>query len=150
MITIRRATANDLDWIVSELKKFAHFYQSNQFLVAEDSDYVRSNLLNMFNQHLFLVAEKDGVGLVGLIAGLYVRHFFNPNIRLLSETFWWVPEEHRGSRAGLMLLEAFTEWGKENADWITFALEENSPVKDKCLLNRGYRLQERSYLMEVQ
>jgi len=50
---------------------------------------------------------------------------------------------------GLMLLEEFTDWGKRNADWISFSLEDKSPVKDTTLTKRGFRLKERSFILEV-
>ena len=76
-------------------------------------------------------------------------HIFNPKIMTLTEVFWWVKPEHRGSRAGRDLIEEFILWGKENVDWIITTLEENSPVNDSVFLNRGFKPKERSFIMEV-
>lgn len=76
-------------------------------------------------------------------------HPYNPAIRVLTETFWWVTPNARGSRAGLMLLDAFTAYGERNADWIVFTLEHHSPVNERTLTKRGFHLHERSYLREV-
>lgn len=147
-ITIRRAHHNDLDFLLAQLREFSQFFGTEKALFGDES-YARQTLLGMIADHPFFVAEGEGAGPVGFVAGLITPHLFNPNIRVLAETFWWVSEEHRGSRAGLMLLEEFVKFGKENVDWITFALEEKSPVNEKALTKRGFKLQERSYLKEI-
>lgn len=146
-ITLRPGVEADLDWLQSELKAFADFHGSRLSLYG-DPEYVRRYMLSHMRDHVLLVAETEH-GQVGFIAGFITQHPFNPRIRVLTETFWWVNEEHRGSRAGLMLLNAFTDIGKDKADWIVFTLEHHSPVTDRCLLKRGYQLRERQYLLEV-
>lgn len=145
---VRFATPEDLDWIVGQLKKFSEFYGTKLSLFGDEKN-ARSVMLTMMNDHVVIVAERENEGLVGLISGYITPHAFNPKIKVLAETLWWVAEEHRGSRAGLLLLDAFKNYGEEHANWITFALENKSPVKDKCLTKRGFQLQERSYLREV-
>lgn len=136
-----------MDWLVSQLREFSAFFGTKKSLYGTEEN-ARLGITNMINGHIVLVAEREGQ-LLGFIAGVITPHMFNPNIRVLAETFWWVAEEHRGSRAGLMLLNEFMDYGTANCDWITFALEHHSPVDEKCLLRRGFHLQERSYLMEV-
>jgi hypothetical protein len=152
-ITIRPAVDSDIDWILEELKSFADFYGSKLSLFG-DQLYSRQFIGSLIESHVCLVAERanegDGPGeALGFITGLVTPHTFNPNIFVLTEAFWWVKPEHRGSRAALMLLNAFTEWGKAHVDWIMFTLEDNSPVKDKTLLKRGYRFKEMNYLLET-
>lgn len=86
---------------------------------------------------------------LGLIGGQLAPHPFNPELLVLTELFWWVDPEHRGGRAGAMLLDAFTAYGEEHAHWILFTLEHESPVNDRCLTKRGFALKERCYLREV-
>lgn len=147
-ITVRRATPEDLDWLVTELQNFAMFFGSKHSLIG-DIQFWRDGLLNMIVSHVVFIAENEADGRVGLIAGYIVGHPFNPKIRLLSESFWWVAERYRMSRAGLMLLNAFVEFGENHADWITMALETKSPVNEKCLTKRGFHLHERSFLKEI-
>jgi hypothetical protein len=147
-IRVRGASPEDADWLLGQLKAFARFYGTKKSLFGNEA-HARTSLLHKIHNHLVLIAEHDTLGPIGFISGYVLPHPFNPEIRLLSETFWWVDEDHRGGRAGLMLLNAFTEWGKANCDWITFALEHHSPVTEKALTRRGFSLQERSYLMEV-
>lgn len=146
-ITVRPATHEDLDWMLTELKLFSDFYGSRLSLFG-DAIYSRQFIASLIDDHVCLVAERDDVG-IGFITGLVTPHTYNPNIWVLTEAFWWVKEEQRGSRAALMLLNAFTEWGKANVDWVFFTLEDNSPVKDKNLLKRGYRFKETNFLLET-
>lgn len=102
---------------------------------------------NHIDHHVLLVAESSA-GIIGFVSGMLHQHLFNPNIIVLTETFWWVKEEHRGSRAGLVLLNEFTRIGKMKANWIAFTLEHHSPVNDRCLIKRGYAIKEHTYLLE--
>ncbi|TXH41556.1 MAG: hypothetical protein E6Q97_37375, partial [Desulfurellales bacterium] len=121
-IRIRRATVDDLWWIVRELKAFSNEYGSKHELFKSE-EHCHLAMAGMVNDHLVFVAEQqaqDGMELMGLIAGFVVKHPFNPDIRLLAETFWWVSKKHRTTRAGFKLLDSFISWGRENVDWITF------------------------------
>lgn len=146
-ISVRRAVPSDADWMLPELKSFSAFYGTKRDIFPDD-EFAKSRVKFLIDQHIIFVAEKNGTG-IGFIAGLYTPHLFNPALIVLSEQLWWVKESHRGSRAGLMLLNAFTEFGKVNCDWMTMTLEANSPVNDACLKRRGFKLQERQYLMET-
>lgn len=106
-------------------------------------------MVGVIENHLIFVAESSEAGRLGLIAGLVVPHVFNPKIQVLQEILWWVSEEYRGSRAGLLLLNEFVDWGKRNVDWIMFTLEKHSPVSDRPLIKRGFRSMETAYLLEV-
>lgn len=159
MITIRRAKLEDLDWLIGQLRLFSAFYDSKKPLFG-DEKYVREGLTTMIDKHLVLVAVHRADHLdsrcgcteghpVGFIAGFLIPHVFNPAITCLSETFWWVQEEHRRSRAGYMLLKEFIEFGKKNVDWILCTIEEHSPINPSALMNRGFKLKEQNFVMEV-
>lgn len=144
---IRHSTADDLDWLMTELKEFANFFGSKHSLFGEEQ-YWRDGLLMLMRDHLVLVAEDEN-GLAGLIAGIKTPHLFNPKILVLSETFWWVSPQRRTSRAGVLLLKAFMDYGKQNCDWTIITLEDESPINEKSLIKRGFRPKERSYLLET-
>jgi hypothetical protein len=147
-IDTRRATPKDVDWLVTQLRAFSEFMGTRLPLFGSE-ELVRVNLATMIDSHVVLIAEREDGLLMGFIGGVYIPHVFNPEIRVLSETFWWVSPEHRNTRAGLLLLNAFVDFGKAHADWITVALEEKSPVSDRCLTKRGFRTLEKNYLLEV-
>lgn len=149
-ITVRPARESDLEWLLGQLKAFSRFFGTKtQLFEEEDTDYARATIGAMVRDHFVLIAERADLTPLGFIAAWKTPHPFKPKLRVLSETFWWVSEEHRGSRAALVLLNAFVEYGRENCDWVCIALEAHSPVNEKCLHKRGFRLQERSYLLEV-
>lgn len=147
-IEIRRAQIQDIDWLIGQLGKFSQFFGSRIPLMG-DEEYSRRFISNLIENHFFLVAEDQVAGRLGFISGFVTGHTYNPQIRTLAETFWWVDEEFRGSPAGKMLFDAFVEWGKANVDWILFTLERNSPVPDAFLHKHGFISQERNFLMEV-
>lgn len=145
---IRRAVTADIPWILSQLKEFSKFYGTKRELYSDD-EWGTFFIGHLIDQHLFLVAESDQLGLLGLIAGTIEPHPYNPEMICLNECFWWVDEKHRGSKAGLLLLNDFIRRGKESCDWIWMTLEHHSPVKDLTLIRRGFKEQERSFLLEV-
>lgn len=146
---VRRATTADIDWLLGELNEFADFLDTSKKLYADDEAYGRNLLTNFIEKHFVLVAERDGAR-VGFIAGYVMPHMFNPKLRVLAEIWWWVNPAHRKTRAALMLLNEYTKWGKENCDLVTMAVETITPVNERCLTKRGYRLHERSYLLEIE
>lgn len=146
MITTRAALTSDVDWLFQQCEDFAKFYGS-KISLAGNPEYGKFFLTNMIEKHFVLIGEKDGVP-AGFIAGMITPHHFNPDIQQLAELLWWVGEEHRKSGVGAKLFAEFIAFGKANCDWITFTLEENSPIDDSALLKRGFRLTEKAYLME--
>lgn len=145
---IRPATPDDLSWLHAQARAFSDFMGSRRALYG-DPAHVDTTFRLLMAEHVCFVAERPEVGLVGLIAGILTPHFMNPGIMTLCEILWWVPEEHRGSRAALLLLEEFLAIGRESADWVSFSLEAKTPVDERVLIRRGFRLSERNYLLEV-
>jgi RimJ/RimL family protein N-acetyltransferase len=147
LIEIRRARFEDIPWISGELRKFSDFFGSKRKLFR-DEEFTRKGLVEMIERHVLFVSDHNGV-LTGFIGAYFLPHPFNPDIKLLQETFWWVAQAYRGGSSGARLLHSFIEWGKDHADWISVSLEANSPVREDALESRGFRHQESSFLMEV-
>jgi len=153
-IIVRKAELTDIGWMTGQLKEFSRFFGSKRELWSGDLEYSRKFLSVLIEKHVAMIAEfqHEEYGHrrpVGFIAGVRSNHPLNPGISLLSELFWWVMPEMRRSRAGLMLLNEFTGIGKETADWVVLSLETKSLIRDEHLTKRGFKLYERSYLMEV-
>lgn len=139
----------DIPAISKELLEFSDCY-STKLPPYKDAETSEKILKNMIENHLFYVAlTEDSLELVGFIAGFVCDHIYNPDIKTLAEAFWWTRPEHRRSGAGLLLLEAYENWGKKNVDWILMTIEEDTPIDDKLFLNRGFRMKEKSYILEV-
>jgi hypothetical protein len=148
VVTVRRAAPEDIGWLLEELVHFSKFFNSKHSLLGEDAEYSQQFLSMLIEHHLFLVSENDDGERTGFIAGFVHPHVFNPKINVLTEVFWWVAEPHRQTRAGLLLLEEFIKWGREHTDWIVATIEDQSPVNEETFLRRGFRLKEKSYIIE--
>ncbi len=140
-----------MPWLLLQLRAFYKFFGETKLELFPPGEEAERKLKFLIGEHLVMIAERPGVipEPVGMIGGLVTPHFFNDSILVLSELFWWVDEGHRRSTAGLRLLDAFVEWGREHADWVTFALEHNSPVREETLYRRGFQRRESAFLLEV-
>jgi GNAT superfamily N-acetyltransferase len=150
MIKVYRAQFNDIPVILPMLREFAQFaLPSAAISLYPSTDEEAAVILgNFIGHHAFLVA-KDGAEIVGFIAGAVSPHIFNPRIRVLTELFWWVDPKHRGTRAGLLLLESLKDWSKHFADVFIMTLESHSPVNPRTLEKRGFRHFETNYILEM-
>lgn len=145
-VTIRQARHDDVEWIVNELKSFSDFFDS-KMKIFEDIEHARHIIKLHIENHIILVSENE-TGLTGFISGVVGQHVFNPMINTVTETFWWVAEKFRQGRSGLLLLNEFIRIAKERSHWVIFTLEKNSPINDRCLKSRGFKVIETQYLME--
>jgi N-acetylglutamate synthase-like GNAT family acetyltransferase len=146
MIQIRLATVQDVDWLFACCEEFAAFYDSKISLAANPT-YGKQFLAEVVEKHFVRIGVKDGVR-AGFIAGLVAGHHFNPDIVQLTELLWWVPQAYRHTGVGMRLFEEFVKFGEDHCNWISFTLEDNSPIKDTFLLKRGFRMKEKVYIRE--
>lgn len=155
MITIRPADSGDVAWMLKELQSFAAFYGTKRSLFPADLT-ARGIVEQLVATQPCFVADAqltNGIDPItapaGFLVGALSPHPYNPQVRMLTELFWWVDPAYRGSSAGARLLEAYLAHGRQHADMITMTLESKSPIDDRVLLKRGFQLHERSYLLEV-
>lgn len=147
-LTIRRAATEDVPYLLDQLQRFDQFFGAGRSLYPDDAT-ATAILSGLIKTQPFWVAFHDDL-LIGFIGGALAAHPFNPDLVVLSELFWWVDEAYRGSKAGLELLTTFIDHGQQHADWIVMTLEHESPISDRCLLKRGFRPKEHTYLLEVE
>ncbi len=146
-IEVRRATVEDEDWILRQLRDFDKFLGTKRSLI-EDELAARKTILSLIANHIVLIAHEDSER-HGFIAGARGPHPFAAYLNVLSELFWWIDPKHRGRGAALALLNEFEKVGRDGSDWIVFSLETHSPVRDAHLTGRGFRQIERAYLLET-
>lgn len=146
---IRTATLLDKEWVLEELKAFSNSYETAYELFPRSQEDAENFLVNLITNQVALISEAEDGERTGLIAGALMAHPYNRELITLSELFWWVPEKHRGSRAGLMLYNAFVEKGKELANWIVFSLKSGSPINSEFFIKRDFKLFDQSFLLEV-
>lgn len=145
---MREGRPDDIDWLVTQLREFSRFFGTRLPLFGDEA-FVRAGLEVQIRDHFVAVAVDERGTQLGFIAGILTPHMYNPAIKILCETFWWVMPEHRGTSAGARLLMEFVAFGKARADWLGFTLEHHSPVREETLIRHGFHLHERHYLMEV-
>lgn len=147
-VSVREATVADIPWLIEQLKEFSVFYDPKLSFFG-DEEYVVSGIEVLIKEHVFLIAVKGTVRL-GFVAGILSGHMYNPRIKVLNESLWWVEKKFRNGKAAFMLLETFIERGKkEKADLVHFVLSGKNRIKDKALLKRGFYLNERIYTKEM-
>lgn len=146
---IRPANLLDVPWLLDQLRQFDHFFNAKKSLFPKDTEVATRILEGLITTQPFFVAA-DTVGRMGFIAGAVAPHPYNPDLLMLSELFWWVAPEFRGGSAGARLLKHFIVYGIESdVDWIVMTIENGTPIDPASLERAGFRLHERSYLMEV-
>ena len=144
---IVKADHDDISDLCIELKQLSEYYAVSP-PPYKDEGTSRKVLEYLIDSHLILKASFR-TELVGFIGGFITQHVFNPDITVLSECFWWTKPAFRGSGVGGKLLTAFEKWGAEHADWIIMTIESGAPLDDALFLKRGYRMKEKTYLLEV-
>lgn len=145
----------DIKWMYDELVKFDKFMANTRNLFP-DHRYAMDFLETSIEKQFVIVTkgrplddpDQDWIR-TGFIVGFLWPNHLNPEIMVLSEVFWWVTDEYRGGRSGLLLLNEFIAFGKEKADQITVTLQEESKVNDRILTKKGFRARERSFTLEV-
>ena len=145
-ITVRPAVIEDMPWLLTELAAMDEFFGSARSLFPDVEQAERIVTLLIENHPFFVASDVNGP--VGFIAGVLAPHFLNSDILQLTELFWWVTMEARGSRAAAVLFSALDEFGRKHAHWGVMALNDHTPIEPKSLEKRGYRFREASYLKE--
>jgi hypothetical protein len=148
VIIVRQATPDDIPWLLGQLPGLNALFGSRCTLIPTD-EYARAFLPEIIGAHPFFIASDES-GPVGFIAGILMPHPLNPAVTVLSEQFWWVSvDAKQRAKVGVVLLDAFEACGREKAQWTVMTLQSSNLVGASLLQRRGFREQERSYLLEV-
>lgn len=112
MTTIRRATEADrmalfkLCIAMHRDTDFRHYTLAPQKLLDALGYWIHDA------QALLLVAERDGA-LIGFFMAKLTRPWFSDDLCAVEDCFFVLPE-HRGSRAGYLLVRGFVDWAAEH------------------------------------
>jgi hypothetical protein len=153
-IVIRHAGEDDVPWILEQLASFDKFagYKHPLLELERAGELVRSSLRDQWFM-MALRVRHDEAGRreerLGFMAAWKMPHPFNHKLTVFSEILWWVAAPHRGSSAGLRLLDAFIRHGRSQCDMLVMTLEAQSPISPRHLLKRGFVVKETSYLLEA-
>jgi RimJ/RimL family protein N-acetyltransferase len=144
---IREATILDISVMAEEGIKFLKFLYPDK---QPDIVGLYDKLKYMISEHVVYVAEIDGK-FAGAIGGLILPNFWWSRELDLTELFWWVTPEHRGSTAGYRLLQRFIKHGKDDLriERVIMTRESISPICEDVFTKRGFKLKEQNFVMEV-
>lgn len=148
MYNIRKATGDDIFWLVKQAHVFLNEYPLEKYAL-----FNMKNMVPLFFQLVteggVLMCEKDGT-LVGTIGGFAQPHYLNPDLRVFNEVFWWIIEEHRNGKPALLLFNEYVKLGKEKGcQLITLSKLAHSGVKDSFFEKKKFKLLEKSFVLEV-
>ena len=140
------ATSNDVAWIRDVAAK--RMLEEEVYKPQYYNSVAIENLINIgITNYTCWVAFKDDKR-IGALGALPTNNFLNPEIRMLCEIFWWVDPEHRHSKAGLLLLNAFDK-ATSSYDEAAMSLLTVSEVMNNSLQKRGYNLCEYGFNKEM-
>lgn len=150
-VTVRTATTDDAPWILGSLRAFSAAYGTHRQLFPPSEEQARATLEGMMSNGAFFVALDATGERQGFVGGVFFDHPFNPELRTLTELFWWVSPQHRArTNAAAALLDAFTAHGRTHAQWVTFThIVGKTGVRFEQMTRRGYHMQEFTFLLEV-
>lgn len=138
----RLATPEDVPAIVALGRKF-HAMSPHKDM-AEYDDLGVSRVVSFMIDSPQSVVLFNGTGVIG---ATYAPVYFAPAKWMCDENFWF-----SDSKGGLELLEGLVVhakgWGASHLRLSTLE-NEKSKVIDRLLTRRGFRLLERSYLLEL-
>ncbi len=143
--TIERVTSVDqvdgaLASFIVEEAKYANLTFDNKF------NYEHFRALAYAERNLFLVCRRKGEP-VGFVLGRLYRSIFDPDCRILFQDSLYA--KPGSGRAAWLLLKAFVDFGKANADHIFTVKTKFTNIKGRSLEKFGFTKAEELYRMET-
>lgn len=101
------------------------------------------------DNHILLIAKNPEP--CGLIAGVTSEIIFSRD-KIASELMWWVDEEHRRSKVGMALLQAFELWASRigcNMVQMVSVETEIAEALERVYTSNGYKVTEKAFIKEI-
>ena len=147
---LRPATHEDIDSIAPMLDGVQELLGTTYALVPKDGEKRRECLKSLIDRYVFIVAEKSGE-ITGFVCMLLTKHVLNPDILAAYEGLYWVEPKHRGTKVGVVLMDVAVKVCKERGcQWIWWASPKDGIAPANALARRGFKEQERQWLLEVE
>lgn len=141
---IRLAEEKDFDDI---LRLSEAFWQDTQFTESFEPDHTLKMVKFSHDQNFLSVVEHENE-IIGFAAGIYAPLLGNSKVLAGTEIAWWVDENHRGGKHGIMLLKFMENQARTLGVkyWNMVAMESSMPEVIKGMYERmGYTHQESTY-----
>lgn len=115
--------------------------------LAFDEDSMRAEFLLMMESGLCFIAEENGIH-AGGIGAVKQPLFFNKDISIAGERFWWVEPSARAGGAGKELLAALFTAAKEmHCDYMMMLSLD--PQIDKLYIKLGFEEVEHGFFKRL-
>lgn len=108
-------------------------------------DWTSFKIFRFVRDHLLWVAYRDDKP-VGFLMAVQAGHIFDPSIRTLRQILLY---SRPNTRASLLLLKEFIDFGKSNANHVITAIGQNTNIKPKSLEKLGFKKLEEIYRLET-
>ncbi len=144
---IRYIQPQDLDYLVQAGERFFKVSEQPEGIVYSPAALRAFLTEAITNENMCVFIDDEYKGAIG---GVATPYYMTGQI-IVSELFWWVEPEYRGSLGG-DLLHTLEEWAKyKEADAVSMvSLESSNPrVMDRVYRRKGFKLMEHSYLKAV-
>ena len=148
MLTIRRATIDDVEVLTHMSRQFHNFAPHAAMINATDTE-LEAAIHALMEHGCVFVADLGGV-VVAMLGAIINPIWFCPRVKMAHELAWWVNEEARGSRAAILLVKAYEAWAKEQGATVETMsdLMVNTTV-ERMLTRMGFQASERTYAKEL-
>lgn len=108
--------------------------------------YAVCNVIDMIiDDGVGLVAFRDGE-IAGAVGGILHNNPFNSNIKMLTETFWYVRKKYRGKMVGGGLLAGYLDQAEKSGANIAMTLLDTTIGIEENFVKRGFRLREKTFI----
>lgn len=105
---IREAMASDLDAIANCGERFFNYAGFDKKGLSMDRDSFKDMVLEYIeDENGIVLLLMNGLNVAGGICGSVQPWGFNKAIRMGSELFYWIDDQHRGSIKSIQLLSAY-------------------------------------------
>lgn len=139
---IERATMNDLAELMRVCVAFFNESPFGALMPRDEAAHKQAfdKIASLVTDGIVFVA-RDDTGVHGAIGGHLVPFWWNEDVQILADAFWYVMPEKRGGTAGVRLLDEFEKEGvRRGASWATIQAGLSRSVAP-ILQRRGYQVQ---------
>lgn len=144
---IRKAVVADMPLLLEQASLFIKELDTSA--INPTAAYMEKLFHALVNNHILAVAETKDGKVAGMIGAIYTTTPLDDQCLLLSELFWWVFPEHRGTRAGWLLLKFLEEVAAHHKVPLVMSTLMTSPDVEKLLTRHGFVPAERTFIKWV-
>jgi GNAT superfamily N-acetyltransferase len=152
-ITVRQATKEDIGNLLPLTRAFHHASNNKAYAEWNNEKWAKwlSACIEMKNLVCLMGTNGDSYPL-GYLTGLIAPAYWDEDITFAQEASMWVVPEYRAQGIGKALIDAFTEWGKENNCILVAAgtTQSMSPKKTAIWYKKqGFALDEKVFIRRL-